>query len=142
MEHEKGNIHDCREYMKYAPQYHAYKLRYSDECDFSEEIIISGLDKIMNANIYLNGRKIEVNSVRDLSLYYAFGIAYSYYDQDGRLFIELSYLDRNTLQIERFGERYIEYVEKYRQNWYEAIIASGFDEEFAWKWVYEQTYRR
>ena len=47
----KENIHDCRVYMKYAPQYHFHKLRYSDDCDFSEVIIIFGLDEIMNTNM-------------------------------------------------------------------------------------------
>lgn len=133
MEYEKDNIYDCREIRKYAP--------YSDECDLSEDIMIFGLDKIMNADIHLNGRKVELNSIRDLSLYYAFKMAYISKDQDGKLFIELSYVDVNTLQIELFGEHYIEIVKKYRQNWIKAIIANGFDEEFARKWVYEQAYR-
>lgn len=136
----KENIHDCRVYMKYAPQYHFHKLRYSDDCDFSEVIIIFGLGEIMNTNIYLNGKKIELHSVRDLSLYYAFGVAHSYHDKNGTRCMELSYLDKNSLQIKLFGEYYIEAYKEYRQNWYEAIIANGFDEEFAWKWVYQQAY--
>ena len=115
-------------------------MSYSDECDFSELIKIYGLNEIMNANIYLNGKKIKLHSVRDLSLYYAFGTARIYNDQDGKLCMDLSYLDNNALRIKLFGEHYIEVFKKYRQNWYEAIIANGFDEEFAWKWVYEQAY--
>ena len=137
---QKENIHDCRVYMKDAPSYHSHKLRYSDTCDFSEVIIIFGLNKIMNANIYLNDMKIKLHSVQDLSLYYAFVAAYIGKDEDGTLCIKLSYLDNNSLQIKLFEEYNIEVNKKYRQNWYEAIIANGFDEEFAWKWVYEQTY--
>lgn len=134
------NKHDCREYIKYAPQYHFFKAPYSDECDFSEDIIIFGLDKIMKATIYLGENKIQINSPRDLSLYYAFGIARSYTNPDGSEYIKLSYQDLNTLQITLYGEYWTEYVKKYRQNWYEAIVANGFDEQFAWKWVYEQSY--
>ena len=54
--------------------------------------------------------------------------------------MELGYLDNNAIQIKHYGEDWIKCVEKYRKNWYDAIVANGFDEEFAWKWVYEQAY--
>ena len=115
-------------------------MRYSEKCDFSETIIIFGLEAILNADIYFNQKEIELSSVRDLSLYYAFEVA-EIEHREGKLCITLARLDENTFQIERFGECYIDIVKKYRHNWYEAIIANGFDEEFARKWVYEQAYR-
>lgn len=141
MEQKEVNIHDCREYIKYAPFYHTHKLRYSDGCDFSETIIIYGLDAIMNAEIYFYKEKIKLRSALDLSLYYAFDTAIIE-KKEGKLCITLSRLDNNTFQVEQYGESFIDYVKEYRRNWYEAIVANGFDEDFAQKWVYEQAYRK
>lgn len=135
MKFNNGRSHDSRELT------FENRVMYSDESDFSEWIIIAGIDNIMNSNIYMAGKRIEINSVQDLSLYYAFGTAQLYTNQEGKRCIELSTVDCNTYQIETFGEYKSKFVEKYRQNWYEAIIANGFDKDFAWRWVYEQTYR-
>ena len=104
----------------------------------------------MNAEIYFYKEKIKLRSTLDLSLYYAFDTAIIE-KKEGKLCITLSRLDNNTFQVEQYGESFIDYVKEYRRNWYEAIVANGFDKRYEWTaalglmvtliWIYVEVLR-
>lgn len=92
--------------------------RFSGKCDFCDQIVISGLDHILNSKVYVGDSQepLELHCLADCVPYYPYVVSMSYMDNTDKTKGVIRLTDRSWVDIE--AERYGEMgMHKYYREW-------------------------